>query len=157
MRYKQLFGSLILLFIYSSQAMPADDLSFVVISHPGNGITEIEEQRLARIYLGKIKSLPDGTSIITYDHAKKDFRHLFYWKIAKKRSAQIKAYWTRQVFTGYGFPPNQLPNDKEIINQVRSTKGAFGYVRPDSLQGEKGVIRVIVKLDSNQSSQEHDQ
>ena len=145
------------MFIYSSQAISADELSFVVISHPDNGITEIEEQRLARIYLGKISSLHDGTSITPLDHARNDFRHMFYWKIAKKRSAQIKAYWTRQVFTGYGFPPNQLSTDKEIIKQVRSTKGSFGYVRPDSLQGEKGVIRVVVKLDTNQSTQEYDQ
>ena len=38
------------------------------------------------------------------------------------------AYWTVRRYSGMGAPPRELPSSAEIINFVKSTPGAIGYI-----------------------------
>ncbi|WP_200244313.1 hypothetical protein [Lamprobacter modestohalophilus] len=53
---------------------------------------------------------------------------------------QLRQTWDRQVFSGTGQAPLQVANEAEMVQRVRQTPGAIGYVgQPLSLPGIKVV------------------
>jgi hypothetical protein len=45
----------------------------------------------------------------------------------------LRRAWDRMVFTGTGFAPTVVQSEREMIERVRSTPGAIGYVRTREL------------------------
>jgi hypothetical protein len=61
-------------------------------------------------------------------------------KLHKRTASAIDAYWQQQIFSGRGVPPPVLPNDDAVVEYVRKTPGAVGYV---SLSTPAEGLRVI--------------
>lgn len=97
-------------------------------------------QDIEDIFLGKQTTLPGGIKVAPVDQAE-DIRNEFYKKIAKKDPAQLKAYWSRLIFTGKGMPPKELASDAEVIRYVANNPGAIGYVSGNAqLRGVNVVL-----------------
>ncbi|WP_236701213.1 hypothetical protein [Thalassomonas viridans] len=58
---------------------------------------------------------------------------------------QLEKIWGKLLFSGLGEPPLVLTDEKEMIEMVRKTPGAIGYV--DSLPQNSGVE--IMKMESS--------
>jgi hypothetical protein len=54
-------------------------------------------------------------------------RDEFYLRVGKS-AAQIKAYWSKIIFTGRGQPPPTAPNDIEIRKRIVGNPAAIGYI-----------------------------
>ena len=87
----------------------------------------VNAQDIEDIFLGKENTLPGGIKVVPVDQAE-EVRNEFYKKIAKKDPAQLKAYWSRLIFTGKGMPPKELASDAEVIRYVANNPDAIGYV-----------------------------
>ena len=55
-------------------------------------------------------------------------REQFYAKIAGKTPAQVKAYWSKIIFTGRGQPPKAVPTDLEVKKILAANVAAIGYI-----------------------------
>lgn len=44
---------------------------------------------------------------------------------------QLRQTWDRQVFSGTGQAPQQVDDEQEMLERVRSTSGAIGYISDD--------------------------
>jgi hypothetical protein len=55
-------------------------------------------------------------------------RDRFYAKITGKTPAQVKAYWSKIIFTGRGQPPKAVPTDVDVKKFVAANAGAIGYI-----------------------------
>lgn len=96
---------------------------------------------VSRIFLGKMKSFPDGSSTIPVNlESGSTVRGEFEEKALGKSSSQVKAYWSKQVFSGKGKPPKELASDADIIRFVSATPGAIGYVDATSVNDKVKVI-----------------
>ncbi len=85
---------------------------------------------VSRIFLGKMKkytpvNMSSGNAL----------RAEFNKKALKKSSNQVKAYWSKLVFSGKGTPPKELASDAEIKAFVASNPNAIGYIDSASLDG----------------------
>jgi ABC-type phosphate transport system substrate-binding protein len=68
------------------------------------------------------------------------FRGDFEKKVLNKSASQIKAYWSKLVFTGKGTPPKEVSSDAEVINLIKSNPNLIGYVDESSVTGDVKVI-----------------
>jgi hypothetical protein len=65
---------------------------------------------------------------------------VFNEKILNKTSSQMKAYWSKLVFTGKGTPPKELLSDKEVIDLVSKNPNMIGYIQKESVTAAVKVV-----------------
>lgn len=114
-----------------------------IIAHKDNGNNSISSNEVSRIYLGKLKTFPDGTNVIPIDLASGDAKDHFYSKVVKKNDAQLRAYWSRIIFTGKGQPPRQESNEDSVLKLVSTNPNLIGYVDESKVNAEISVLLTI--------------
>lgn len=113
-----------------------------VIVHPSND-SNLDKSTVSRIFLGKAKSFPNGTSVVPIDQAEGSPASAeFNDKVLSRSASQLKAYWSKLVFTGKGTPPEKVEGDAAVIAKVASTPGAIGYISGDA----SGDVKVVASF-----------
>ncbi len=108
--------------------VPVTLADIVVITNPSNTAT-LSQSDVKRIFLGKMKSFPDGGTILSVNQsAGSDVRKTFDKQALGKSPSQMKAYWSKLVFSGKGNPPKELLSDAEIIKLVAENPAVIGYI-----------------------------
>jgi len=116
-----------------------------VIVHPSVTDGSISAEQVADVFLGKANSLPSGHKTVPVDQAEnQSARKEFYSKAAKKDAAQLKAYWSRLIFTGKGQPPKELSDDAEVLQLVSVNPNIVGYVSGDV---NTSKVKVLLAID----------
>ncbi len=112
-----------------------------VIVSPDSDVSSLTRSQIKSIFLGKIKSLPNGEPAMPVNQSEKSpVYDAFNKKVLGKSSAKVLQYWASRVFSGKGSPPEVLPDDQAVIDYVRATKGAIGYVDSSAASGDVKVI-----------------
>ena len=112
-----------------------------VIVSPSNTNT-ISESDISRAFLGKLKTYGDGQAIEAVNSkAGTASRGEFEKLVLKKSAAQVKAYWSKRLFTGKGKPLKELASDAEVLSYVAATPNAIGYVDAASVDSSVKVIK----------------
>jgi ABC-type phosphate transport system substrate-binding protein len=131
--FSKLCVSVVVVGLFTSSAAIAD---VVVIVNPANSAA-IDEEQIAKIFLGQTKTFSNGSEATPIDQKEGPLREEFGNKLLKKNPSQLKAQWARQIFTGGAKPPKEMASDDEILKFVASTPGAIAYV--DSSKVNKSV------------------
>lgn len=122
--------------LFVSYSLLAD---VAVVVHHANSAT-LDPAEIAKLYLGRSKSFSDGSAAIPLAQAESSAATaIFNEKILNKTGSQMKAYWSKLVFTGKGTPPQELLTDKEVIDLVSQNPNMIGYV-------DQGSITTAVKV-----------
>jgi ABC-type phosphate transport system substrate-binding protein len=101
----------------------------VAVVSAENSVTALNKSQLADIFLGKTNRFPDGTQAAPIDQAEGSAaRNEFYDKIVGKTAAQIKAYWSKIIFTGRGQPPPTVSSSLEMKKRISENPAAIGYL-----------------------------
>jgi len=48
--------------------------------------------------------------------------------VAEKNAGQVKAYWSKQLFSGNGTPPREVASVAEVKRAVAGDATAIGYI-----------------------------
>ena len=123
--------------------LPAQIISAetVVVVNPQIQIEHINSKSLGRIYAMQVKHWPDGQPIkvFTYSTQKEMYRDFVISEI-KMQPHQLERLWNRLIFTGTGRAPVVVGNEQEMLEKIRMTPGAIGYVETKgSLSGVKSL------------------
>lgn len=62
-------------------------------------------------------------------------RDAFYASFAGKSPAQLKAHWSKIIFTGRGQPPREVANSVEVRKFIVDNPNAIGYIEQDMVDG----------------------
>ena len=115
-----------------------------VIVHPSSAIDALTEDDVARLYLGKSKSFPNGDQATPLNQEEGSAtRQAFHEQVTKKNPSQYKAYWSQLVFTGKGTPPKEAANDGAIKSMVAANPGMIGYVDASAVDSS---VKVVMKV-----------
>lgn len=125
-------------------AAPAVAQDFQVIVHPGQA-KELTVAQVSRIFLKKELRWPDGTLAKPVVLADETLREAFCRLVHKKSATALHAYWNQMIFSGQEVPPPERRTPSEILEYVRATPGAIGFV-PDHV-APAGVRVVVLKKD----------
>lgn len=131
----KLFSALlILLFSVASYA------EVVVIAHPSNN-NSFSKEEIESLFMVKKSSFADGAKASAfYLSADDPVRHQFDEKVLGKSSSQLKAYWSKLVFTGKGTPPPELANSADAVAKVAGDASAIAYVDKSAVTGGVKVV-----------------
>jgi ABC-type phosphate transport system substrate-binding protein len=106
----------------------------VVIVSAQSSITAISTAEISRLYLG------DSNTMTPVDIATPSLaRREFYTKVTGKNDGQVKARWSKLVFTGKGSAPKELPSGAEVVKAVAADPHAIGYV-------DRSFVNMTVKV-----------
>jgi ABC-type phosphate transport system substrate-binding protein len=118
--------------------------AIAVVVHPSNQ-TSLTQEDLVRLYTGKLSAFPDGTSAVPVNLADSvALRADFDQKALGRSSSQVKAYWSKLVFTGKGTPPKEVVSDSEVLTLVASNPNLIGYVSAAAVSDK---VKVLLTLD----------
>lgn len=110
-------------------APPADAQDrFVLVAHADVPVDSIEREVLSQAFLQKSVRWSDGTPIRPVSLNVQRVRETFAQAVLGKSDLELKKYWQRQIFTGRGSPPPDRSTDEEVLDFVRQTPGAVGFV-----------------------------
>ncbi|MBU1641943.1 phosphate ABC transporter substrate-binding protein [bacterium] len=117
----------IALFLSLVSAEAAADVVAVVSAK--NPVTTLSKNQVVDIFLGKANRFPDGHEAVPIDQDEGSAaREEFYLKFADKSPSQIKAFWSKMIFTGRGQPSPEVPNGAEVKKFIAEHPDAIGYI-----------------------------
>jgi ABC-type phosphate transport system substrate-binding protein len=117
----------------------ADVVAVVSVKCP---VTTLSKEQVTNIFMGKTTLFPDGERALPVDQSEgAASRDEFYSRFAEKSAAQIKAYWSRLIFTGRGQPPKSVLNDSEVKKQLAENPHAIGYIQRDMVDASVRVLK----------------
>ncbi|MBL3555964.1 MULTISPECIES: substrate-binding domain-containing protein [Marinobacter] len=121
-------------------ASPIAMAEVVVIGHTA-GPDSITQNQVRDIYLNRSQELPDGQKAKAFELPEGNgTRGEFHGKVTGRNDAQLKAFWSQQVFTGRGQPPEEHANAAAMKATVASTPGAIGYIDSADVDSSVKVI-----------------
>lgn len=116
-----------------------------VIVNPKSAAASMTADQVASIFLGKSTTLPSGATAAPVDQPESAaVREHFYTKVTGKQAAQVKAAWSRLVFSGKATPPKEVANSAEVKKFVAANPDAIGYIEKSAVDGS---VKVVLSVD----------
>jgi ABC-type phosphate transport system substrate-binding protein len=99
----------------------------------------ISKEQIADLYLGRIGLwTPIDQAADSLIYVK------FYQRVTGRDSAQVKAIWSRILFTGRGLPPKQLLDSAAVKKAVAANPKAVGYIEKSAVDAS---VKVALSID----------
>ncbi len=115
-----------------------------VIAHPDNPEPGLTAAQAKKIFLGKRTSFPGGAWATPVDQPEDSpIRDQFYQKVAGKDAGQMKAYWSKMIFSGKATPPEVVGDDAAVKAWVAGHKEGIGYIDGGAVDGSVKVLLTL--------------
>jgi len=125
-----------ILALLAALAAGASAADLVVIGHPS--AAALTKEQVADIFLGK------NLSMTPVDQAEAaPIRAEFYKLVTGRDTAQVKAVWSRLVFSGKAQPPKELPDSAAVKKAVAADPKVVGYIEKTAVDASVKVITPI--------------
>ncbi len=113
----------------------------VVVVSSKSAVTTLNRNQIADIFLGKSVRFPDGGAALPIDQIEGTAaRDEFYADFTGKTAAQIKAYWSKIIFTGRGQPPKAVSNSGQVKQLLLKDPSAIGYIERSAVDSSVKVL-----------------
>ncbi|MEP7069664.1 MAG: phosphate ABC transporter substrate-binding protein [Usitatibacter sp.] len=134
-----LFFAAVALALSGTNAASAEDVVAVVSAK--SPITSLNTNQVADIFLGKTSRFPDGSLAVPIDQLEESpAREKFYAQFTGKSPAQLKAHWSKIIFTGRGQPPRQVASNAEARKTIADNPYAIGYLDQSQVDASVKVL-----------------
>jgi hypothetical protein len=115
----------------------------VVVTADAGPVKALSRSEAEQLYLGRRTTLDNGLSVSLVDLPSGAVRNQFYQLLTGKNPGQIRAYWSRQVFTGRALPPREAASIEEARELLIADPASIGYL-PESELDKR--LRVLFRL-----------
>lgn len=114
-------------------ALPSGAEIVVIVSAKSTA-TALTNDQASDVFFGRATSLPGAGPTTPVDQNEGSAaRDEFYQKVTGKNSAQVKAFWSKQIFSGKGRPPKEAGNDSAVKAMVAASPALIGYIDKSAL------------------------
>lgn len=138
-KIRTIAGGLALFALLSATAQAG----MAVIAHPSNPIAGISADETAKIYLGKSSSFNNGRTATPVDQTAGPTRTKFNAQVLQKNDGELKAYWSKLLFTGKGRPPEEIGDDAAVKAWVAKNPNGLGYVDGKAVDSSVKVLLIL--------------
>jgi len=118
---------------FMSSARAAD---IVVIGHPS--AAALTKDQVSDVFLGKNPSL----TVVDMSESL-PIRADFYKQATGRDAAQVKAAWSRLVFSGKAQPPKEVADAAAMKKAIAADPKAIGYVEKSAVDGTVKVVSTL--------------
>ncbi|MEO6080602.1 MAG: phosphate ABC transporter substrate-binding protein [Steroidobacteraceae bacterium] len=113
----------------------------VAVVSDTSAVMSLNKEQVVAIFLGKSAHFPNGTQAVPIDQADSTAaRTEFYARFAGKSPAQLRAHWSKIIFTGRGRPPRVVANSSEIKKLLLQNPNAIGYIEQSAVDSSVRVV-----------------
>ncbi|MES2298446.1 MAG: hypothetical protein V4582_15485 [Pseudomonadota bacterium] len=135
---KKHIGTMLLMLATGAFAAPVFASEIVVIVNPKNPATKMFSEQAAQFFIGK------STMFTPVEHPESAaIRGEFDQKVLGKDPSQVKAIWSKLVFTGKGTAPKEYPSSAEVKKAVAADVAAIGYIEKSAVDDTVKVILTV--------------
>lgn len=118
--------------------LPALATEIVVIVNPKNPATRMFGAQAGQFFLGQ------STMFTPVEHNDSTpLRAEFYQKVLGKEPSQVKANWSKLVFTGKGTAPKEFGSSADVKKAVAADLSAIGYIEKSAVDDSVKVILTV--------------
>lgn len=112
-----------------------------IILHPDLGEQTFDTFYLNQIFAMQVRKWPNGESIQVFTLPSQSKLHRdFAINTLRIQTHQLDRIWKRMLFTGTGKAPTVVSTEAEMLEVVRTTPGAIGYLGGET--SADGVISI---------------
>lgn len=133
-------------FLVTYLLLLAASVSHAQIAIVGNAqgpVLTLTRNEASQLYLGRAHSLSDGTPVKVADLPQGEVRDRFYEALTGKNPNQIRAHWSRIVFTGRALPPQEAESAAELRARIAADPALIGYLPVGEVDAG---LRVLLRL-----------
>jgi len=112
-------------------AANADEV--VVIGNPAS--VPLTKEQVADLFLGKSQ----GMKLIDQP-ASAPIKAAFYQQVSGHDLSQVKATWSRLIFTGKAQPPKEMADSAAVKKAVAADPKTIGYIEKSAVDGSVKVV-----------------
>ena len=135
-RFKVLFIAVV-----TSLCASASGTDLVVVVSAKSQIMALSPNQISDIFLGKINTFPNGGQALPIDLTEgTPARDEFYARVTGKSAAQIKAHWSKIIFTGRGLPPKEVLDGNEVKRRLAENPNAISYMDQNMVDNSVRVL-----------------
>ncbi len=116
----------LLLLLLTCPLLQAEESLVVVVSQQ-SPIQQLSREDLSALYLGNLMTHETTHDLRALDLTDGEARDNFYTYLLGRSRNQMRAYWSRMVFTGKGKPPRAL-DEAAIIEALQNDPSLIGYL-----------------------------
>ena len=133
--------SIRLISIFMFACLSHSAYALVVVVGKNNSINSLSKTQIIDIYMGRYSTFPNGIAAKPLDRiAGSPEKQQFYQALVNKNEAKINAYWARLLFSGRASPPSNFATDTEMLEELRSSAQAIGYVLESEVDDSMKVV-----------------
>jgi ABC-type phosphate transport system substrate-binding protein len=106
-----------------------------------SSITSLSKGQVIDIFLGRRTRFPDGSLAVPIDQTEGSAaRDEFYSRVADMSPAQVKAFWSKIIFTGRGQPPIAVTTSVEAKKALAANPNAITYIDQSLVDSSVRVV-----------------
>jgi len=142
MRLRQL-GLVAVVTLLASLAAAAPVMGQVSVIANSSVQSAVTQAQITEIFAGALRAWPTGAKIYVADQSETEVGRSFYDTVMRRPTSVVRMQWIQLILSGQAVAPRRMQSDEAVIEFVRRTPGAVGYVRSSSLDGSvKELLRV---------------
>jgi len=107
-------------------------------------IARLTREEAARLYTGRLVGQSERLVLRPLDLPAGALRDEFYLRLTGKNPNQIRAYWSRLVFSGQAAPPHEAATPAEVRALVAKYPDLVGYLPETEVDGS---VRVLLRVE----------
>lgn len=117
-----------------------------VIVSPNSATARMTAEQVSDIFLGKTQALPGVSGAVQPVNLTEGdpLRDQFYAKVAGKNPAQVKAIWSKIVFTGKASLPREMASAEDVKKFVATNPNVIGYIPQSAVDAR---VKVVFSID----------
>ena len=134
-----------LLFSMGALLAQAGGAQVAVVVGARSTASTLTTEQAASLFLGKSEQLPGvGVALLLDQPESAAVREFFYTKVTGKSAAQVKATWSRLVFSGKATPPKEIANSEAVKKLVAANPNTVGYIEKSAVDS---TVKVLLTVD----------
>jgi ABC-type phosphate transport system substrate-binding protein len=116
----------------------------VVVVSAKSSVASLSEDQVADVFLGRAGSFPSGEEATPVDQPEDSpLRAEFYRDCTGKSASQLRAYWSRLIFTGRAQPPRELEGAAAIKRYLQARPTGIAYIDRKDVDAS---VKVVLSL-----------
>lgn len=140
---KKIFNYIIVLTLFITRLMFAQDVSYKIIVNKSNPVATLTKTELSKLLLKKTTIWSNNKDVIAVDLPESSpVREKMTIEIHDRNMKALLSYWRLKLFSGRDKPPMIIQNDEDVITFVKETPGAIGYVSSDADVDNVKVVEI---------------
>ena len=122
-----------------------------VVVSPDAHIKNLSKQEITELFFKIRSSTANDVKLTPTDHHNHALKERFYNVCCNRNPLQVKAYWSRLVFSGRARPPEVLPSEKAISDYLKENPLALVYLDAKDVLPSMNVVYTFAEVLPNET------